>query len=286
MDTGSPGLLLFDGYSRALGGAGCFDRQNLSRVVPVCRQAMAQWGAPDIVVSDHAGVLLALSPCLQPLGLRWAPMARGHPWQNLAEGGVSIQRRMLDAYVAGCTDRARVYRQPAPCVQDDQLWGHWAHKRTDTQGRLDDLAPAVVLGNARGREIEPARLRRVFRLRQQTRQVRQQGQSRLHNCGLSIDPGLWGHTVEVLMSDEAVRIEPAEHLLVSSPCGYETKPHRMTAVDGTGRQQYRYVPVVQLMLWTLELVRTGWRMPRYRQASWHREALHAPQIGLFESLAD
>jgi hypothetical protein len=36
-------ILLFDGYSRAIVGAGCFDRQNLSRVVQVCRQAIAQW---------------------------------------------------------------------------------------------------------------------------------------------------------------------------------------------------------------------------------------------------
>lgn len=111
-------ILLFDGYSRALVGVGCFDRQNLSRVVQVCRQAIAQWGAPDAVVSDNAGVFLALSPCLQQLGIRWAPIKRGHPWQNLAEGGFSIQHPMLDAYVAGCTDRALVYRQHAPFVQD------------------------------------------------------------------------------------------------------------------------------------------------------------------------
>jgi hypothetical protein len=43
----------------------------------------------------------------------------------------------------------------------------------------------------------------------------------------------------------------------------------------TGRQQYRDVQVVQLMLWTLELVQTVWRMPRCRRASWRREALHA-----------
>jgi hypothetical protein len=263
-------------------GAGCFDRQNLSRVVQVCRQAIAQWGAPDAVVSDNAGVFLALSPCLQQLGIRWAPIARGHPWQNLAEGGFSIQRRMLDAYVAGCTDRAMAYRQHAQFVQDYQFWGHWAHKRTDTQGRIYYLSPEVILGNARGRVVEPARLRRVFRLRQQTRQVRQQGQIRLHNFGLYIDQALWGHTVEVLMYDDAVRIEQAEHLLVSYPCVYDTKQRRITAVDGTGRQQYRDGPVVQLMLWTLELMRTVWRMPRYRQTSWRREALQTPQVGLFE----
>jgi transposase InsO family protein len=160
-------ILLFDGYSRALVGAGCFDRQNLSRVVQVCRQAIAQWGAPEAVVSDNAGVSLALNPCLQQLGIRWSPIARGHPWQNLAEGGFSIHRRMLDAYVAGCTDRAMVDQQHAQFVQDYQFWGHWAHKRTDAQGRIYYLSPEVILGNARGRTVEPVRLRRVFRLRQQ-----------------------------------------------------------------------------------------------------------------------
>ena len=216
-------ILLFDGYSRALVGAGCFDRQNLSRVVQVCRQAIAQWGAPDAVVSDNAGVFLALSPCLQQLGIRWAPIARGHPWQNLAEGGFSIQRRMLDAYVAGCTDRETVYRQHAQFVQDYQFWGHWAHKRTDDQGRIYYLSPEVILGHATGRVVEAGRLRRVFRLRQLTRQVRQHGQIRLHNFGLYVDQGLWGQPVDVLIYDEALRIEQAEHLLVSYPCVYDTR---------------------------------------------------------------
>jgi transposase InsO family protein len=275
-------ILLFDGYSRALVGAGCFDRQNLSRVVQVCRQAIAQWGAPEVVVSDNAGVFLALSPCLQQLGIRWAPIARGHPWQNLAEGGFAIQRRMLDAYVTGCTDRATVYRQHAQFVQDYQFWGHWAHKRTDAQGRIYYRSLEVVLGSTRGRMVEPVRLRRVFRLRQQTRQVRPQGQIRRHNFGLFVDHGLSGQTVEVLIYDEALRIEQAEHLLVAYPCVYDTRQRRITAVDGTGRQQYHRVQMVQLMLWTLELVRTVWRMPQYRRASWRRGALHAPQVGLFE----
>jgi hypothetical protein len=84
------------------------------------------------------------------------------------------------------------------------------------------------------------------------------------------------------MYDDAVRIEQAEHLLVSYPCVYDTRQRRLTAVDGTGRQQHRYVHVAQLMFWTLELVRTVWHMPRYRRASWRRAALHAPQVGLFE----
>ena len=275
-------ILLFDGYSRALVGVGGFDRQDLSRVVQVCRQAIAQWGAPKAVVSDNAEVFLTLSPCLQQLGNRWVPIARGHPWQGLAEGGFSIQRRMLDAYVAGCTDRELVYRQHGQFVRDYQFWRHWAHKRTDAQGRIYYLSPEVVLGNAWGRVVEPARLRRVFRLRQQTRQVRRHGPIRLHNFGLDIDQGLWGQTVEVLIYDEAVRIEQAEHLLVAYPCVYDTRQRQITAVDGPGRQQYRHVQMVQQMLWALELVRAVWRMPRYRRASSPRRVLQAMQVRLFE----
>ncbi|MGH8070229.1 MAG: hypothetical protein ACRERE_34305 [Candidatus Entotheonellia bacterium] len=54
-----------------------------------------------------------------------------------------------------------------------------------------------------------------------------------------VDHGLSGQIVEVLMYDEAMRIEQAEHLLVSYPCVYDTRQRRITAVDGTGRQHYR-----------------------------------------------
>jgi hypothetical protein len=206
---------------------GCFDRQNLSRVVQVCRQAIAQWGVPDAIVSDNAGVFLALSPCPQQLGIHWALIARGHPWQNLAEGGFSIQRRMLDAYVAGCMDRESVYRQHVQFVRDYQFWGHWAHTRQDDQGRLYDVSPEVMLGNAKGRLVEASRLRRIFRLRHLRRQVRQYGQIRLHNFGIYVDQSLWGQTLDVLIYDEALRIEQAEHLLVSYPCIYDTRARRI-----------------------------------------------------------
>ena len=175
-----------------------------------------------------------------------------------------------------------VYRQHAQFVQDYQFWGHWAHKRTDAQGRIYYLSPEVILGNARGRAVEPARLRRVFRLRQLTRQVRQQGQIRLHNFGLYIDQGLWGQTVDVLIYDEAVRIEQAEHcwcpIPVSMTPGNAGSPPWMgPAASSTVAWQ-----VVQLMFWALELVRTVWRMPRYRRAIMASPWPSAPQVGLFE----
>ena len=139
-------------------------------------------GAPETVVSDHGAVFvaLALSP---PLAIQWAPITKGHPWQNLAEGGF-WSNADVDAYVAGCTDREAVYRQHTQFVQDYQFWGHKAHKPKDAQGRLYYVSPEVILANTKGRLIDAGRLRRIFRLRQLTRQVRQHGQVRLHNFGL------------------------------------------------------------------------------------------------------
>jgi hypothetical protein len=238
-----------------------------------------------MVVSDHGAVFVALQPCLAQLAIQWAPITKGHPWQNLAEGGFSVQRRMLDAYVTGCTDRETVYRQHAQFVQDYQFWGHWAHKRKDAQGRVYYVSPEVILANARGRLIEAGRLRRVFRLRQLRRQVRQQGQIRLHNFGLYVDRVLWGQTVAVLIYDEALRIEHAEHLLVSYPCVYDTTRRRITAVAEHGRQQYSSFPVVQLMLWALEIMHTVWRMPPYRWAQRPRRGLRTHQLTLFDGFA-
>jgi hypothetical protein len=52
-------ILIFDGDSRAIVGAGCFERQQLSCRLQVFRQALTRWGAPQAVVSDHAAVFTA-----------------------------------------------------------------------------------------------------------------------------------------------------------------------------------------------------------------------------------
>jgi transposase len=279
-------ILIFDGYSRAIVGAGCFDRQTFSRVVQVFRQAMEQWGAPEAVVSDHGGVFVALQPCLEQLAIQWTPITTGHPWQNLAESGFAVQRWMLDAYVVGCPERPMVYRQHAQFGQDDQFWGHWAHKRRDAHGRVYSLAPEVVLGNTTGRAVDHGRLRRILRLRQVTRLVRRYGQIRLHNFGLYIDRGRWGQTVEVLIYDEVLRVEQAEPLLVVYPCVDDTRQRRMTAVEADGRQQYHDVQAMPWLLWTFELIRSVWRMPHYYRMPRPQGVYSAREMGLFEPFAE
>jgi hypothetical protein len=143
-----------------------------------------------------------------------------------------------------------------------------------------------MLGQARGRVLDPLRLRRALRLRQVTRTVRQFGQIRLHNFGVYVDQGLWGHTAEVWVYDDVVRIEQGEQTVVSYPCVYDPRQRRLIAIDARGRQQYGEVPGMQLVLWTLALGRTVWRMPRYRRMAVPRRVLLAQQIHLWQRFAD
>jgi hypothetical protein len=125
------------------------------------------------------------------------------------------------------------------------------------------------------------RLRRALRLRQLTRTVRQYGQIRLHNFGLYVDQGLWGHTVEVWIYDDVVRIEQGEHVVVSYPCLYDPRQRRIKDVQAHGRQQYCQIPVMQLVLWTLALARMVWRLPLYRRIAAPRSVLLTQQITLW-----
>ena len=130
-----------------------------------------------------------------------------------------------------------------------------------------------MLGQARGRALDPMRLRRALRLRQLTRTVRQHGEIRLHNLGLHVAPGLGGHTGEVWVYEELVRTEHAEHVEVAYPCVYDPRQRRITKVDARGRQQWGQVPMMQLVLWTLALERTVWRMPLYHRVTPPRRVL-------------
>ena len=109
--------------------------------------------------------------------------------------------------------------------------------------------------------------------------------TRISRQRLYSDQGIGGHRVEVWVYDDVVRIEPGEHV-VSYPCVYDPRQRRITAIDARGRQQYCDVPVMQLALFTLALVRTVWRMPRYRRMVAPRRVLLAQQITLWQRFAD
>jgi hypothetical protein len=91
--------------------------------------------------------------------------------------------------------------------------------------------------------------------------------------------------VDVLIYDDAVRVEQADRLLVSYPCVYATGRRRITSIDARGRQHYHQLQMLQLALWTLDLIRVVWRMPPYQRRRWPRQGSFVRQISLFEPCA-
>jgi hypothetical protein len=74
------------------------------------------------------------------------------------------------------------------------------------------------------------------------------------------------------------------HRVVSSPWVSDTRQRRITEVDASGRKQYLQVPLIRLVLFTLALMRTVWRMPSYRRVPTAQRALAALQPNLFDPL--
>jgi hypothetical protein len=91
---------------------------------------------------------------------------------------------------------------------------------------------------------------------------------------------IMGTCEQRLLKIKAFRVDTP--ILTPLPAPASGNCGRGCAGHGTGRQSYRQVQVIQLMLWALELTRTVWRMPLYRWALRAPRALHAPQMRLFD----
>jgi hypothetical protein len=73
--------------------------------------------------------------------------------------------------------------------------------------------------------------------------------------------------------------------IVLYPCLYDPTQRRIITVDAQGQQQYHHFPMVQLALFTFELLYVVWKMLPYRRSLWSRPLLQAQQGNLFEHFA-
>jgi hypothetical protein len=92
--------------------------------------------------------------------------------------------------------------------------------------------------------------------------------------------------VEVLIYDDALRIEREDQLIVSYPWVYDARQRRITSVDEKGRQQYRRFRILPLKLFTLGMVRWVWNLPHARPSRGLRSGFQRLQLNLFERFQD
>ena len=127
------------------------------RISHVCSKSFAKLRAGGVPLMPWSVIMprcLPPSPWFTPAGHPVVAYHEGHPGQNLRKAGSPSSAGCWMPMSVGFTERERAYHQHAPFVQDDQFWGHWAHTRQDTHGRVYDLSPT----DHRGRCVRaPAR---------------------------------------------------------------------------------------------------------------------------------
>lgn len=153
-------ITILDNSSRAVLASEVTRRQDVGAFLRVLRQALDQYGAPAMLVSDSGGIFRAKAAkrIYAALGIQKAEIERRQPWQNYIETTFNIQRRMGDWNFAQAQSWEELVLSHDQWVTDYNTQAHWAHQQREDERR----SPATVLGWVRGRPVSADELATAF----------------------------------------------------------------------------------------------------------------------------
>lgn len=95
-------ISILENHSRVLLASAVSTSQDLTAYLSVLYTAVERYGAPEILVSDGAGIFKAnqAKRIYRSLGIRKEVIEKRKPWQNYVETTSKIQKRMADYYIA------------------------------------------------------------------------------------------------------------------------------------------------------------------------------------------
>jgi transposase InsO family protein len=274
-------LCLIEGYSRKILAGMVSEYQDLIAVLQLLHAALAEYGCPEAIVSDNGAVFTAhdYTTILTALEIEPHRIPKGRPWCNLIESQFRIQARLADAKFETTQTLAELQEAHAQFVQTFNTTAHWGHRE-----RADDrTTPEAVLDWTRGRQLDPAQLRRVFGGAPLLRQVNRYGFVSIQRFYIYAEAGLSQKRVSIWMYDGYLRVEYQQTLLAH----YRTEPdqprRRLKAITHPARFRTRFLsPQLEL----LELDDEQWlkvrRRPYLRQPK--RPPSQSVQLALFQIL--
>jgi putative transposase len=213
-------ITILDNYSRYIVGSVVSRTQNLRAYLHVLLSAVAEYGAPQTLVSDGGAIFKAKNALAiyAALGIQKEQIALRQPWQSYIETCFNVQRRMADYHFNQATTWDELDQRHAAWVYDYNTQEHWAHlKRQD--GRR---SPAEVLDQVQGRAFSDQELARIFAPLLTRRRVDQQGYVRFRNWRLYGERGLAGEPASIWVTEEDVTIQADDDPLAT----YEVKYQR------------------------------------------------------------
>jgi transposase/transposase InsO family protein len=221
--------LLLEGLSRTILAGSLTTQQEVGVILHVYFHALLRWGLWEEVISDHGGQFIShdFQRVNRRLGIRHEMYEKGHPWQNLIESQFGIQARLGEYHWERCKTIEEAIEFHRDLIRDHNRLPHWAHHRRN-DGKHSPLA---VLGNTRGRQIEPADLQRAFGQRYCQRMTDVRGFVRIGRWKIYVEEGLPRTPVQLSYWDGKLRAEHQSQLLIEYQCKWGERSARPTAIS-------------------------------------------------------
>ena len=264
-------LCILEGYSRKILAGMASAHQDLPAVLQLLFAALAEYGCPEMIVSDHGGVFRAADYRTLLRALEIAPkyIEQGKPWQNLIEAQFKVQLRLADFQFEHAETLEEMQALHAAFIETFNTTRHWAHQEREDGRRT----PVEVLEWVRGRPVERAALRRLFGEVQFLRTVNRYGFVSVQRFYIYAEPGLSRQRVSIWVYEGALCIEYQETLLARYRCVYNQRRRRLQDVSDPTLYA---TPFASPQLELLELDDAQWI--RVQQRAWHRRAREWRQV--------
>jgi hypothetical protein len=253
--------------------------QDLTAILQILFAALSEYGCPQAVVSDNGSVFRAGDSLaiLHDLDIEPFHIEKGKPWQNLIEAQFKVQLRLADFTFEQAQTLEDVQNQHAAFVETFNTPPHWEHRHRAEDSRT----PVEVLSWLKGRVVEPARLRQLFRRTEFFRTVNRYGFVSVQRFYLYAENGLSRQRVSSWIYEGQLRIEYQKTLLARYRCHYDPKHGQLQE----GSEPTLYVtPFMSPQLELIELDDEPWRKFQQRPSRHYprRIAMLPQQLSLID----
>jgi transposase/transposase InsO family protein len=221
--------LLLEGFSRTILAGSLTPEQDAGVLLHVYFQALLSWGLWEEVISDHGGQFIDNDwiRVNERLGIRHEMYEKGRPWRNLIESQFGIQARLGEYYWERCPSVEEAVEFHRDLIRDHNRLPHWAHHRRN-DGKH---APLAVLGDARGKRVEPTDLERAFGQRYCQRKTDARGFVKIGRWKIYVEEGLPRTPVQLSYWNGKLRAEYHSQMLTEYQCKWGEKSARPTAIS-------------------------------------------------------
>lgn len=222
-------ICVLEGYSRTILAGMASEHQDLTAVLQILFAALSEYGCPELMVSDNAGVFYAhhYLAILKELEIEPKFIEKGKPWQNLIEAQFKVQLRLADFKFEQAKNFEEIQQLHAQFIDTFNTTSHWAHRKREDGRRT----PTQVLAWVQGRLVEPEQLRRLFRYVQLTRTVNRYGFVSVQRFYLYAEQGLSRQRVSIWIYEGQLRLEYQEILLAQYQYDYDRQQKRLRNVS-------------------------------------------------------